>query len=145
MAFALPSPNHGQTPRGIMQLPALLIGLLIAIQGLVGLAAPALFVLVVGFLQAPPGLYFAAVIRVLFGVVLVLAAPGSRAPKMLGALGVLITIGGLLTPFFGVQIAKAILSWWSAGGPAMVRIWAAAAVLIGAFIVIAVAPDRRRT
>ena len=58
-------------------------------------------------------------------------------PLGLRTLGVLVTIGGLLTPFFGVEFARVVLGWWSDGGPAMVRIWAAGALALGAFIVYA--------
>jgi len=56
-----------------MAIAALLIGLLIAAQGVLGLAAPELFASVVMAFQTPPVIYLAAVIRIAFGVVLVLA------------------------------------------------------------------------
>jgi hypothetical protein len=128
-----------------MRTAALIIGVVIVIQGLAGLAALDAFANLVRQIQEPPVLYLAAVVRVAFGVVLFLAAPRSRAPLALRTLGVLITIGGLLTPFFGVELARVILGWWSEGGPSVVRIWAAAAVAIGAFIIYAVAgPPRQR-
>jgi hypothetical protein len=128
-----------------MRTAALIIGVVVVIQGLAGLAAPDAFANLVRRIQEPPALYLAAVVRVAFGVVLFLAAPRSRAPLALRTLGVLITIGGLLTPFFGVELARVVLGWWSEGGPLVVRIWAAAALAIGAFIIYAVArPPRKR-
>ena len=47
-----------------------------------------------------------------------------------------------MTPLFGIHIAKVILTWWSEGGPSMVRAWAALSLAIGAFIIYAVAPRR---
>ena len=52
-------------------------------------------------------------------------------------------IGGLLTPFAGARMADVILDRWSAGGPALVRVWAGVALALGVFIVYAVAPRRR--
>jgi hypothetical protein len=121
---------------------ALIIGLLILAQGLMGLAAPDAFVELVSWFQTPPVIYLAAVIRVMFGAVLVLAAAASRAPTFLRGLGALIVIGGALTPFIGVQFADVILGWWSEGGTTLVRSWAVGALVLGTLIVYASAPKR---
>ena len=126
-----------------MRIAALSIGLLIVAQGILGLFAPDLFVGLVRAFQTPPVIYVAAVIRFVFGVVLFRVAPLSRAPTALRGLGALIAIGGLLTPFIGIPFARIVLGWWSDGGPAIVRVWAAAALLLGAFIVYATLPVRR--
>ena len=121
---------------------AFLIGLLIVAQGVLGLIAPEMFADLVRAFQTPPVIYLAAVIRIVFGVVLVLAAGTSRVPVGLRCLGVLIVIGGLLTPLLGVQFAKVVLDGWSQGGPATIRVWAAVGLAIGAFVTYAVAPSR---
>ncbi len=121
-----------------MTIAALVIGLLILVQGLAGLASPDTFVAAVRMFQEPPVIYFAAVVRVAFGVVLVLAAPVSRFPRLLRGLGVLIVVGGALTPVVGLQFAQVVLGWWSSGGAWVVRAWAAVALLLGAFILFAV-------
>jgi hypothetical protein len=121
---------------------ALLIGLAIAAQGIFGIAAPETFASAITFVQTPPVIYVAAVIRVAFGVALFRAAPLSRTPTILRALGSLIVFGGLLTPFFGVRIGHAILDSWSEGGPSVVRVWAGASLALGVLIVCTVAPRR---
>lgn len=121
-----------------MALVTLLIGLLIAVQGLLGLAAPDLFVRVIRFFQNSPVIYLAAIIRVAVGVALVRAAPASRARRGLQILGIIIVVGGLLTPFVGERAAHVILDSWSAGGPGIVRLWASIALAIGVFILYAV-------
>jgi len=125
-------------------LVALFIGLVIAAQGVFGIAAPDVFLRTLRYIQTPPVIYLAAAIRVVFGVVLFRVAPESRAPKFLRVLGVAIVIGGLLTPFFGVRIGHAILDWWSAGGPPLVRSWAGCSLALGVFIVYAVARSGTR-
>ena len=115
-----------------MPVAALSIGLLIVVQGIVGLAMPDLFVGVVRTFQEPPVIYAAAVIRFVFGVVLFLAAPRSRAPIVLRSLGLLIALGGLLTPVVGIPFARVVLGWWS--DPVIVRVWAAAALALGMLI-----------
>ena len=126
-----------------MSLPAVLIGVLIMAQGVLGLASPAMLAGVVGTIQLPPVVYFAAVFRVLFGIVLLLAARGSRAPKSLRGVGALLLVVGLLTPFFGIRVARWVLAWWAEGGPGVIRVWAGALLLAGAFIAYASIPDRR--
>ena len=126
-----------------MALSALLIGVLLVVQGILGIIAPDVFVSSIRFIQTPPVLYLAVVLRVVFGVVLIRAAPGSRAPKFLRVFGCIIFIGGLLTPFVGVQAAHLILGWWSAGGPALVRVWAGVSLALGVCTVYAAGHDRR--
>jgi len=128
-----------------MQRVALLLGVLVALQGLLGLAAPVAFVELVRFFQTPPTIYVAAVVRVAFGVVLVRAANQSRVPVALRLLGVAIVVGGALTPFIGVQFAQVILGWWAEGGSAVVRVWALGSLAIGAFIMYATIPNHRAT
>ena len=91
-----------------MAFGALFIGVVIIIQGIVGLAAPEAFATLVRRIQEPPILYLAAVVRVAFGVVLIAAATASRAPMGLRALGILMAIGGLITPFYGVEFARVV-------------------------------------
>lgn len=50
------------------------VGVIIILQGLVGLMAPDAFANLVRAIHAPPVIYLAAVVRVAFGVVLVAAA-----------------------------------------------------------------------
>lgn len=126
-----------------MKLVALLFGIFVIAIGSLGIVVPELFVSAVSFFQAPPAIYAAAVIRVVVGIVLMRVAPASRAPMTLRVLGFLIFIGGILTPFIGIQFARQIFDWWTAGGPVLVRVWACVGLAIGIFIVYAVAPNRR--
>ncbi len=128
----------------IMARLALLIGLLLAVQGILGIAAPDVFVRTLRFIQTPPVIYLAAVIRVAFGVVLIRAARGSRLPIFLRVFGSIIIIGGSLTPFVGVRFARLILDWWSAGGPGLVRVFAAVSLALGIFTAYAVAPRHEK-
>ena len=125
-----------------MKRVALLLGVLVAVQGLFGLAFPDAFVQFVRLFQTSPVIYAAAAVRVAFGAVLVRAASQSRAPIALGGLGVLIVLGGLATPFLGAQFAREILAWWAEGGAPVVRGWASASLAIGLFIVYATFPGR---
>lgn len=125
-----------------MLIAALLIGLLIVAQCVVGLLAPQLFVGLVSTMQGASLIHLAALVRFVFGVVLFLAAPASRAPVGLRLIGAAIAVGGFLTPFIGAQFATVVLGWWSEGGAAVVRTWAAAGLALGVFIVYAAIPRR---
>ena len=122
-----------------------LIALLLIVQGIIGLTAPTTFVGIVRWFQTPPMVYLAAVLRVAIGLVLVCAASESRAPKFLRVFGLIIVIGGLLSPFFGMQFATLILDWWSARGPSLVRVFAGVSLALGLLTTYAIAPKHHAT
>jgi hypothetical protein len=128
-----------------MIIAAILVGVFFAAQGLLGIASPDTFLRLLRVVQTPPVLFLTAVIRLVFGVVLLYAAPASRFPMVLGILGGLIVIGSLLAPFYGDRFGHALLDWWSAGGSPRVRLWAALSLALGVFIVYAVARGRGST
>jgi len=122
---------------------AFVIGVLLIIQGLLGIFAPNAFVGVVGLFQSPSLIYVAAALRVAIGIVLLCAVTGSRLPIFLRIFGVLIVIGGVLTPFVGVQFAHTILALWSSQGSGLVRLFALVSLALGLLTSYAVFPTRR--
>jgi hypothetical protein len=62
-------------------------------------------------LVSPVGIYVAAAVRCAVGLALLLIARGSRAPAVLRAMGVVLVLGGMVFPFFGVESAKARIEW----------------------------------
>jgi FtsH-binding integral membrane protein len=122
---------------------ALAIGLFVAAIGIVGIVAPPSLQAIARYSVTLLGLYVAAAARIAFGVILVRAAPASRAPKVLRLLGLIALVGGLITPFIGVDRARAISDWWSTQGPLVIRLWPALALVFGVFIAYAVKPERR--
>jgi hypothetical protein len=122
---------------------AWLVALFIIVVGLVGIVAPDRLLTVGRQVVTPGGLYAIAVLRVGIGLVLMLVAPISRAPKTLRALGAVVIVAGLTTPLFGVDRARAIVDWEAAQGTALLRIGAGLVVVIGGFIAFAVAAGHR--
>ena len=122
---------------------AVVIGLVITAIGILGMAAPTILLDAARFSITPLGLYVVAAIRIAFGLVLVRVAPVSRAPRILRILGTFIIVAGIITPFLGIERARAIFDWWSAQGAAFLRSWAALPVIFGLFIIYAVAPRRQ--
>jgi hypothetical protein len=54
--------------------------------------------------------------------------------------GILVVIGGVLTPFVGVQFAHTILALWSSQGPGLVRLFALVSLALGLLTSYAVSP-----
>lgn len=110
-----------------------------------GLGAMAIFwpesVIGIGLsLSTPGGLLASAAMRVVFGAVLLMAAPLSRAPNLLRLGGALILIAGLSTPLFGVELAKRLLEVASEDDGAWLRVVGTLAVALGTIFVWALSP-----
>ena len=76
------------------------------------------------------------------GLVVILFAQHSRAPKTLRALGAVMCMQALSATFLGPDRARAILEWETTH-TALLRAGAVVAVAAGGFLVFAVAADRR--
>lgn len=118
----------------------LAFGLLLVALGIFGALAPATLLRLSRPLRTRYGLYLAAAIRLAMGSALVLYAPSSRVPVPLTVLGALVFLGGVVTPFIGVDRLEGIVAWWSSRATVFQRAWACLALAFGAFIVWAVAP-----
>jgi hypothetical protein len=86
--------------------------------------------------------YIASANRLLMGAALVFAAPASRSPGVLHTLGVFIFVAGLVTLFFGPKRFRWLVDWWSAHGPAVARIWAALALVLGVYLAYVLFPQQ---
>lgn len=123
---------------------ATLMSLAMAGVGVLGLVAPAVLLDFGRSLLAPPGLYWAAVGRVVFGVLLVCLATQSRLPRTLRVIGVIIVIAGLLTPLAGSGQFHAAFASFAEHGPGLVRTIAVVPILAGAFFIYALNARRDR-
>jgi hypothetical protein len=124
---------------------AIAFGLAMTSIGIVGLVDPALLLDATSFTRTSVGLYIVAIIRVSFGLVLIGVAATSRMPRTVRILGAFIVLSGIITPFVGVERARAIVGWWSAQGDAFMRAWASLAVIFGLFVIYVVAHHRGAT
>ncbi len=120
-----------------MTLVALILSLLIAAFGALGVVSPARFIAVVRSFETPAGLYLAGAIRAALGIALYFSAPASRAPEFMRVLGIVITAVGVATPMLGrSRRATRVLSGTGLG----VRGWAGLAVVLGLLLAFAVSP-----
>ena len=113
---------------------AMAVGLCIAAFGLVGFASPATLLELGKALQSIGGLWLLAFIRIVCGSILLWAAPNSRTPRFLIALGILIILAGLATPFIGIEKPRAMFEWWAIQGSSMARAWPVIAMALGGCI-----------
>ena len=127
-----------------MRFLTLFVALVIMVVGLVGALMPDSLIAVGRYVATPVGLYAVAGVRIGIGLLLMLVAPISRAPKTLRACGAVVLVAGLATPLFGVARTRAILDWEATQGTALIRVTAGLVLAIGGFIAFVVAPGRRR-
>ena len=122
-----------------MTIVAVILSLLIAALGVLGIVAPGRLVAVGRSVQTPAGLYFAGAFRVLLGLVLFFAAPDSRAPGALRILGVIIVAGGIATPLIGLERSRKLIDWWAKKGSLFLRFWGGVACGFGLWLAYTVA------
>jgi hypothetical protein len=122
---------------------AMLIGLVIATVGIIGLISPQTYVRLGWFWADPPGLYVLAAIQLVIGLALLRAAPSSRSPVGLGVLGAFALAEAVLMPLLGRGRTHGIAQWWGSQTTGSLRLWALLELAVGVLIVCAVAPRRR--
>ena len=115
-------------------------GLMIFAMGGAGMASPMRLMAFVTRFRSREGFRAAAIIRVVMGIVLILAAGGSRAPLYLQVIGWITLAAGLLLPFIGLARYQAIIDWWLGRSESLQRAWAGAALIFGASLVWAALP-----
>jgi hypothetical protein len=121
-----------------MRIAALLIALFTIFVGIAGIVSPDSLTTVRRlYFATPAGLYTAGAIRVAMGLVLILCAPTSRAPRTLRALGAVVCMQGFTATLLGPDRARAVLEW-EAMHTALLRAGAVVALAAGGFIAFAV-------
>ena len=123
-----------------MSTVALGLSILLAALGTLGLVSPQRLADLARRFLTPGGLYLAAVIRILFGVVLVFAAPTSRAPEFVRVIGIISIVAGAMTPLLRADQHRKILDWWTARGSGFMRIWSAVGLVLGLVLAYAFIP-----
>jgi hypothetical protein len=121
----------------------LLVALFTIVVGVLGIVSPdSLTTIRRQYFATPVRLYAAGAVRVAMGLVLILAATTSRAPRTLRVLGAVMCMQALAAALFGPDRARAILEWESMH-TALLRAGAIVAVASGGFVVFAVTTGRR--
>jgi len=118
------------------------IAVVVLLAGITGIVAPDRLLSVRGLAATQAGLLAVSVARVAIGVVLIMTAPHSRAPKMLQIAGAAVLLAGLATPLFGVERTRAVLDWEAAQGATLIRVGSVIVVAIGGLLAMALTPRR---
>ena len=79
-------------------------------------------------------LTIAVAIRVVIGVLFLLAAPYSNAPVFIAGLGLLFIVAGIALPFFGRERIRQLATWLLDQSDATLRALASAVVVFGVSI-----------
>ncbi|MDH3732885.1 MAG: hypothetical protein OEU54_05090 [Gemmatimonadota bacterium] len=87
------------------------------------------------------GLLIAAVMRVVIGIALHLAAPASRYPRVFRVIGTIALVAGLIMLFIPLEFWAEHMQWWMVDNASAFRwILVLAATPFGAFVVYAARP-----
>ena len=121
-----------------MAILSFVLSLFVAVLGAVGLVSPVKLLGIVRHFESQAGIYVAAVLRIIMGVALLYSAPTSHFPGIVRILGIIILVAGLITSLLGRERFRMILHWWSARGPAFMRVWAGFALGFGLLLAYAV-------
>ena len=125
-----------------MKYMAWLLAAFVIAVGIVAIAAPDRILSLRSLAATQGALLVFACVRVAIGVVLIMAAPGSRAPRVLQAAGAVMLLAGLATPLFGVERTKAVLAWEATQGPYLIRFGGAVVLVLGGLLTVALRPKR---
>ena len=119
----------------------LIFGVAIAGFGLYGIISPrGLMGLVVSFMRDKRGFWFAVGIRLILGITFIIAAPETRFPVVVQAVGVIAIIAAIAILIMGYDRLRAFVDWWSARSTGVVRGWCLLAALFGALLAYAALP-----
>src|SRR5215471_375461 len=102
-----------------MKTAALLVALFTIVVGIVGIVSPEYGTMVRRqYFASPTTLYPAVGLRMVMGLIVILAARGSRAPQIMRALGVLMCLQAVSVTVLGPDHARAVMEWETMQGTA---------------------------
>jgi len=128
-----------------MRTAALIVALFTVGIGIGGLISPDSGTNIRRLYFATPGrLYTAAAVRLAMGLIVVLSARASRAPKTMRTLGALMCMQGFSAALLGPEHARTVLEWETTQGPVVLRVGAAVALAAGGFMALALTGQRHR-
>ena len=113
---------------------ALAVALFIFVMGAWGVFAPgSIFAFISGW-SSKSGFWLAVLLRLCFGLVLWFAAPDTRSPILLQALGAIAILSAASLPIIGYERFERVLTWWTGHSPFVMRLWSLVAVAIGGLV-----------
>lgn len=113
----------------LLVIAVLMIGL-----GLTGVLWPAGLMDFARWSFTPTGLFVAEAVRIIIGLLLVVAAGAAATPTAVRLIGVILIAAGIATTFLNSDTAPRVASWWLENGEDRLRITACLPLAIGLFL-----------
>jgi hypothetical protein len=121
-----------------MRIAALSVAVFTIVVGIVGIVSPEYGTMVRrGYFGTPIRLYAAVALRMTMGLVVIVFAPASRAPRIIRLLGALMCLQALTAMVLGPDHARAVMEWETRQGAALLRVGAAVSLAAGVFMAFA--------
>lgn len=120
-----------------MKAIALGIAALMILLGLTGVLWPEGLLGLAKYSHTSTGIYVLAIVRMVLGVLLLLAAKATRTPKTIRVIGILIFAAGVATALMSPERAQLLGNWMLEHGPDFLRIAACFPFAVGLFILVA--------
>jgi hypothetical protein len=108
-----------------------LAGLAVAAIGLLGVAAPAMLIVLLARWRVLTRLPVTLGLRVGFGILFLVAASHCRLPDLVRVVGVLELAGASVLLVAGPERLQSFVTWWLRRSPAFARYWCAGALAFG--------------
>ena len=121
----------------VSQIVILIMGIIVCMFAAWGFYAPQKLVQLVKGMMGEDWLIVAAVIiRLLLGLALIIAAPGSRFPLIFLILGWAAIVAGVAIAFMGRERLRRFANWWfERFSPSSIRLWLLFAMIFGGFLI----------
>lgn len=114
----------------------ILVGVALCAMSAAGIVSPKWLVgVVLKVAKARSGMFFAVMVRLVLGAIMILAAPSSRFPAVFQILGWLSIAAAALLPLVGRRRMIAVLDWFAHRPPLLTRVWLVFGIALGAFLV----------
>jgi hypothetical protein len=113
------------------------IGIVIIAIGVIYLVYPQVIRILLNFFAVGYHIYLAAVLRLVFGVILLLAASRTAEPKIIAVLGIIFLLGAILIVAIGPKKIKPILNWYKKWPLWAMRTAAILVILFGLLVIYA--------
>jgi len=111
-----------------------LIGIVIVAVGITFLLSPKLYRRYMAFWEQGRRLYAGAILGILIGVVLLLAASGCRLVGVVLMLGILCLVEDIIIFALGREKMKSMLKWWQGRSLLVLRLIALIIIAVGALL-----------
>jgi len=111
-----------------------LVGIIVAAIGVVVLLNPKTIKQWMAFCEKGVRPYVMGTLRILVGIVFLLAAPQSRVVWVIVTVGILALLGGITFFILGLERVKSMLRWWHGRSLPVLRLIGLLAIVIGLLI-----------